>query len=267
MNLRHISLCALLALAPALHAQFGGLGDLVPGGSKADKVLKNAQDGAKIVKGMAGIGIEEERVIGGSVAVEVVAKYGGLVRDQATLRRVNLVGRTLSQYSHRTTLAWRFGVLDSATVNAFSAPSGYVFITRGLYEMIGDDDDLLAAVLAHEIGHITERHALNIIARNEAFSGAMGIAARNSSEVGNVQAQLQQFDLGIDKIVQTLFDKGFDPQTEYGADAKGRALATTCGYRSSGLREILEKLQSRQGGNAQVFSSHPPLAERIKRLR
>ena len=54
MNLRHISLCALLALAPALHAQFGGLGDLVPGGSKADKVLKNAQDGAKIVKGMAG---------------------------------------------------------------------------------------------------------------------------------------------------------------------------------------------------------------------
>ena len=119
MNLRHISLCALLALAPALHAQFGGLGDLVPGGSKADKVLKNAQDGAKIVKGMAGIGIEEERVIGGSVAVEVVAKYGGLVRDQATLRRVNLVGRTLSQYSDRTTLAWRFGVLDSATVNVF----------------------------------------------------------------------------------------------------------------------------------------------------
>ena len=98
MNLRHISLCALLALAPALHAQcggLGGLGDLVPGGSKADKVLKNAQDGAKIVKGMAGIGIEEERVIGGSVAVEVVSKYGGLVRDQATLRRVNLVGRTL----------------------------------------------------------------------------------------------------------------------------------------------------------------------------
>ena len=71
MNLRHISLCALLALAPALHAQFGGLGDLVPGGSKADKVLKNAQDGAKIVKGMAGIGIEEERVIGGSVAARI----------------------------------------------------------------------------------------------------------------------------------------------------------------------------------------------------
>jgi predicted Zn-dependent protease len=194
--------------------------------------------------------------------LEIVGTYGGLVRDDAIMRRVNLVGRTLAGFSDRPDLKWRFGVLDSNTVNAFSAPSGYVFITRGLYALAADDDQL-AGVLGHEIAHITQRHALKIVARGEFLAGASGIAARQSSTA----AQLQQFDGGIGKIVDTLMKTGFDPKTEYEADRIGRDLAAISGYSRDGLRHVLQRLQQNNPGQStQVFSTHPPLGERISRL-
>ena len=254
----------VLAVAAALHAGFGDL--LSKAGDVVNKVAENKDDVARIAKGVTGISPEEERVIGGSVAVEIVSTYGGLVRDQEIMRRVNLIGRTLAAFSDRPELNWRFGVLNSDTVNAFSAPSGYVFITRGLYALAADDDQL-AGVLGHEIAHITQRHALKIVARGEFLTGLSGIAARENSTAASVQAQLQQFDLGIAKIIDTLIKTGFDPKTEYEADRIGRDLATLAGYSRNGLRLVLQQLQ--QGGLAQskqVFSTHPPLRERIKRL-
>ena len=141
------------------------LGGLSKALNKAKEVTDTAKDASKVVKGGVGIGPEEEKVIGDSVALEIVGQYGGVVRDEDTLQRVNLVGRALARYSDRPDLDWRFGVLDSDSVNAFSAPDGYVFITRALYAL-ADDDDLLAAILSHEIAHITEKHALKIVGRD-----------------------------------------------------------------------------------------------------
>lgn len=246
-----------LGLASTLCAQF----DL----HKLSQALDTAQHAGKMLKGMAGIGPEEERAIGDSVALEIIARYGGLVRDEAVTRRVTLVGRSLAAYSDRPGLAWRFGVLDSATINAFSAPDGYVFITRGLYTL-AESDDVLAAILGHEIAHITGRHALKIIARGEFLSGAVGFAAARSSDVRKADQQLKQFNLGVEQVTKTLFEKGFDPQTEYAADQTGQLLATSTGYASNGLRLALTRLQQHGGDPHAIFSTHPPLAERIKRL-
>lgn len=232
-----------------------------------DKALNTAKNVGKIAKGVAGIGPEEERIIGESVALQIIGQHGGLVRDEDITRRVNLVGRALAHYSSRPVLPWTFGVLDSPAVNAFSAPGGFVFITRGLYELAGDSDDDLAAILGHEIAHITGRHALNIVARGEFISGATDLAAERSSDVALVQAQLSQFDLGVGKILSTLFEKGFDPQTEFAADQNGRELAATVGYAPGGLRHVLAQLQQQEsGGTEPVFSTHPALADRIARL-
>jgi len=253
----------VLAATAGLHAGFGGF-DL---SKLADpKTADTVKNGAKALKGLTGIGPEEERVIGGSVALEIVGTYGGLVRDEAVLRRVNLIGRTLAGCSDRPELTWRFGVLNSDTVNAFSAPGGYVFITRGLYAL-ADDDDQLAGILAHEIVHVTKRHALKIVERSEALDGGISLVAQQNSKVRATQAQLQQFDLGIDKIIDTLFKAGFDPKTEYEADSVGRDLATTTGYSRDGLRQVLQKLQQEHlASSKKVFSTHPPLPERIRRL-
>ena len=248
-------LVLLLAFCPALHAQFD-----------FGKLTDTLKDAKKMVKGAAGIGPEEEKIIGDSVALEIVGKYGGLVRDDAAMHRINLVGRALARYSARPELAWRFGVLASDTVNAFSAPDGYVFITQGLYAL-ADSDDALAAILGHEIAHIADRHALKIVERGEFLSGFSSQLSARSSQVREIDAKMQQFvDASTGKIMETLFTVGFDPQTEYEADHDGRQLAALTGYAPGGLRGVLVQLQKRGGDPKAVFSTHPPLKERIKRL-
>jgi len=230
------------------------------------KVTDTAKDASKLAKGVLGIGPEEERLIGESVALEVIGKYGGLWRDEAVTKRVNLIGQALAHYSTRPVLPWKFAVLDSPSINGFSAPGGFVFITRGLYEKVAASDDALAAILAHEIAHITERHALKIIARGEFVSGASTLAVKHSQEAAAAQAQLRQFDTGISDLLKTLFEKGFDSKTELAADKTGRALAVTVGYAPGALRQVLVQLQQAKTDPKVTFSTHPPLAERIKNL-
>lgn len=260
-----VTLVALSAVTAAPALDFGKLGDALKDPQKLKKGLDTAKDVGKVIKGVAGIGPEEEKVIGDAVALEVVGKYNGLVRDEAVVRRVNLVGRSLARYSDRPELEWRFGVLDSDTINAFSAPDGYVFITRGLYAL-ADTDDVLAAILGHEIAHITGKHALTIVARNEAFSAGLSQLVQRSGETRQVESQLKQMNLGVDLIMKTLLEKGFDPQTEYTADLNGRQLAVTTGYAAGGLRDVLMRLRNTAAGQHQPFSTHPPLSERLKRL-
>ena len=257
-------LSAALLASPALLAQFDF--------GKLTKVLDTAKEAAKVAKGVAGIGPEEEKIIGDSVALEVIGQFDGLVRDEEITRRVNLVGLALARYSDRPDLAWRFGVLNSDTVNAFSAPGGYVFITRGLYAL-ATDDDLLAGILAHEISHITGRHALKIIEKGELLGGAKALVAERSSrfrqaesQVNQVDAQLQQFGPSIKATLQTLIVDGYSAPTEYAADQDGRDLAQVTGYAPGGLRAVLQDLLARKGDPKKTFSTHPPLAQRIKRL-
>lgn len=252
-----LALACSLALAPAGRAQFS-FGSL-------SKTFDQAKSAAKMLKGLAGVGPQEEKVIGESVALEIVGQYGGLVRDPAILTRVNLVGRALARYSGRPDLDWRFAVLKSDTVNAFSAPDGYVFITKGLYDLAAGDD-ALAGVLGHEIAHITNRHALKIVSRSDFLSGATSLAAQQSSDVRQVDAQLQQFDAGVGQITEALLKHGFDPPTEYAADSDGRALAAVTGYAPGGLRAVLTQLEQNGGDPKKIFSTHPPLQERIHRL-
>src|SRR4051812_16705702 len=153
MNTRTVFVFLVL-FAACLSGHAFDLGDLTravaPADDRISRGLDTAKDLGKVAKGLAGIGPEEEKIIGDSVALEIVGKYGGLVRDAAIMQRVNVVGRSLAAYSARPDLSWRFAVLDSNSVNAFSAPAGYVFITRGLYDL-APDDDALAGILGHEI--------------------------------------------------------------------------------------------------------------------
>jgi predicted Zn-dependent protease len=258
-----LTIAAVLFSGSLAFAQFGGL-DL----NKLKKGIDNAKDAAKIAK-VAGIGPKEERAIGDSVALEIISRFGGLVRDDDIMRRVNLVGLALARSSDRPDLEWRFGVLDSDTVNAFSAPGGYVFITRALYELAANDE-VLAGILGHEIAHITRRHALKIVERNEASSGMKSQLLKRSGDARQANAQVQQINsvAGVDLsgMLTTILVNGFDAPTEYEADKVGRALAVTNGFAPGGLRAALLQLQARGENRQTMFSTHPPVSDRIKRL-
>jgi predicted Zn-dependent protease len=258
-------LVSLVSIAPAF--DLGGLSKGIDLLNKAKEkkatVDEYTNDATKLA---SGIGPEEERALGETVALEIVGKFGGLVRDEATVRRVNLIGHALARYSSRPDHPWRFGVLDSDTVNAFSAPDGYVFITRGLYETATDDDQL-AAILGHEISHITGRDALRIIEKGEKGSIGMKYISRQSGDVRQIEAFANQLGVNTDKIVKFLVEKGYDHPVEYAADQNGHDLAVVTGYASGGLRAVLQDLQSRPNTSKKIFQAHPPLAERLKRLK
>jgi len=252
-------LLAIVALGSAvsLQAAFPNLSELT---DKLKKVEGTASKVGQVVKGATGLTLEEEVAVGDAVALEIVSRYGGLWRDEAATLRVNTLGRSLARYADRQDLTWRFGLLDSDTVNAFSAPGGRVFITRGLYKQL-DMDDRLAGVLGHEIEHIDRRHAVKIIARGELLSGVSSLVSEHSSDFA-------QFDKAISDVTTLLLEKGFDHGTEYEADQHGRSLASTTGFAPGGLRAVLVRLRQDTGGkpSREVFSTHPALAERLKRL-
>jgi predicted Zn-dependent protease len=217
-----------------------------------------ADDFGKMAKGIVGVGADEENTIGGVVALEVVARVGKAIRDEKITERVNLIGKALARYSDQPNLRWRFAVLESDQINAFSAPAGYVFITRGLYDLL-ENDDLLAGVLGHEIVHIAKRHALRVVARNSFIEGAADFTAKRSRD-------FRRFETGIVSITNVLFEKGYDPLAEYEADREGQALATLAGFNPNGLRQVLEQLKSSTRSETTMFSTHPPLEKRIHRL-
>jgi len=255
-----------LLVAPVAFAQFGL--DL----SKVTKGIEAGKDLAKAGKGVVGIGPQEERKLGEAVALEIIGRFGGLVRDEAVMHRVNLIGRGLARYSSRPNLDWQFAVLDSDTVNAFSAPGGLVFITRGLYEQ-ADSDDVLAGILGHEIAHITNKNALKIVQRGDFAAGTKGFLLKRSSDVREANAAVSQVSqvgsmLGFDVMALTkkMFESGFDAPTEFTADRDGRALAMSTGYAPGGLRAALQHLHDDGENRKTMFSTHPPLTERLKKL-
>src|SRR5712691_9539629 len=151
-----ILIVTILALAAPVHAQFGGL----------DKTFKKAQD-AKQKLDSVNVSDEEERKIGEDVSAKIRQRFG-VVQDAAVHKYVTLVGTVLAQHSERPNLAWRFIVLDTDGVNAFASPGGIVHITRGALGLILNEAEL-AGVLAHEIGHVSHKHAVNAVRKSKAM--------------------------------------------------------------------------------------------------
>lgn len=250
-----LSLVLVLVGTNPAQAQIPSLSDLT---RTVNKIQKTSEDTARAAKGASGLSLEEEIDIGDAVAIAIVVRYGGIWRDEPATVRVNMIGRVLAQFAIRQDLNWRFGLLNSDAINAFSAPGGRVFITRGLYELPLSDDEL-AGVLAHEIIHIDQRHAIDIIARGELWGGVTSLAADNN-------ASFAAFESIVGETENLILDKGFDAGVEYEADEGGRDLSTVTGFEPGGLRAVLIQIDGINEESGEVFSTHPSTERRLKHL-
>ena len=183
-----------------------------------------------------------------------------LVNDASLQRYVNRVGRWVALSSERPDLKWTFGVIESDDVNAFAAPGGYIFITRGLYRLLRDESEL-AGVLGHEVGHVVRKHHLKLL---------------QQSQVIGAGSELLKKQLGGGKTAQGLIGsgaeivaRGLDKGAEFEADRIGVVLAARAGYDAYGLASVLQEIGHISGADSSVallFKTHPHPDERLARL-
>lgn len=214
----------------------------------------------KTAQATASIPEPKEIELGRGVAARMLGA-SPLVADEEVQRYVNRVGRWLSLHTERPDLPWSFGVLDTGTVGAFAAPGGYIFVTRGLMLMLESEAEL-AGVLAHEIGHVIQRHHLEAI-RKQAMAGL-------ATDLVGLAVSQQGFDLQpfIDTGVQ-LYARGLDRDDEFAADRLGVVIAARAGYEPYGLPRVLLALHEANPGDenlALLFSTHPPTVDRLAQL-
>lgn len=183
--------------------------------------------------------------------------------DMALQRYVNQLGRWISLQSTRPHLPWTFAVLDDPGFNAFAAPGGYVFVTKGLVDRVSDEAEL-AGILAHEITHVTGKHHLQAIAKT-ARAGLLTQVVGSQVKgqlAGAVSAQF--LSLGRD-----LYTRGLDQSDEFDADRNGVALAARAGFDPYGLLAVLQQLRTATPDNplfALSLSTHPPAQQRLDLL-
>ena len=200
----------------------------------------------------------EEQQLGAAVSERVRTRYG-VVQDANVHRYVALVGTALTQVSDKPAIPWAFIVLDTDAVNAFAAPGGFVHITRGALALLQDESEL-AAVLGHEIVHITEQHTIRAIQKSKALQ--MG-----ADETLSGNAAL--FNRLVDNVYLNILNNSFGRAEENESDEDGVALANRVGYAPQGLSAFLTRLQDRNKDSKEkrgLFASHPEMKERLDRL-
>ncbi|MDT8334590.1 MAG: M48 family metalloprotease [Desulfurivibrionaceae bacterium] len=214
-------------------------------------------------EGVSTADIAAEISFGREVAAHILGRYK-LDRDDRLNRYINLVGRGVALHSNRSDLDFRFAVLASSTINAYAAPGGYIFVTRGAIANMADEAEL-AAVLAHEIAHVAERHIVRELGiRGEGGSAQAGLAHLIGAIGDPTRVAFKQ---AVDQALDILFKQGYSRRDEAEADQNGLILLTATGYDPAGLRRYLAKLEESGAAELEIHNrTHPPSAERLAAL-
>ncbi len=248
------SLALFLAFACGSALAFD-LGDF----NQLKKEVQQAQERASSLS-TGGVTQEEEIAIGRQIAGDLLGAVP-LVRDDKLQKYVNSVGRWVASQSERPDLPWHFGVINSGDVNAFSAPGGYVFITRGLYALLQNEAEL-AGVLGHEIGHVIRQHHLKILQQSKLLEKGSQLLSR---EVGGGNSNVQSLIGSGAEIVSRSLDKN----SEFEADRIGVVLAARAGYDAFGLPSVLQEIghiSKEDSSVALLFKTHPAPDARLEQL-
>jgi len=206
-----------------------------------------------------------EASIGAQEHEKIIAEYGGVIKNQSLQNYVTSVGRKIVPNTERQDVQYTFTLLDSPVVNAFALPGGYVYVTRGILTLANSEAEL-AAVMAHEIGHVTARHS----AERYSTSILTGLGATIASAAIGSQGVGQALGLGAN-----LYLSSYSRSQEHEADDLGVRYLSKTGYDPIAMAGFLKSLEASskldaaeagsEGGNdaPSYFSTHPVTSQRI----
>jgi predicted Zn-dependent protease len=220
----------------------------------------NPARGGKTFTG--GLSTAEEIRVGRESHAEIVAQFGGEYGSPALRNYVDSIGQFLVRTSERQDLTYKFTILNSEIVNAFAMPGGYIYISRGLLAL-ADNEAQLAAVLAHELGHITalhhaERHGQGLLA-NILLAGA-GILAG----VASPSAQRTILHAGQGGLSAVL--SSFSRENEFEADDLGLRYMTRARYDPFAMPNFLRKLRNHSRLEAKLQGQSPDKIDKLNYL-
>jgi predicted Zn-dependent protease len=242
---------------------FGDLGKVLEVGKSAVKVGQAAGKAAEDLTP------EHEYYIGRAVAATILGKYKP-ADNEAGSAYLNLLGQTLARASDRpqTFVGYHFAVLDSEEINAFGCPGGLIVISKGLLRCCVNEDQV-AAVLAHEIGHVVKAHGLASIQQSRILDVAGVLFKEGASHAGgNVAALSGAFAGSIGDITKTLMVNGYSRGQEGEADFEAATILARVGYDPQALAQVLSTMAQRyQPGGADFAKTHPNPADRITALQ
>jgi predicted Zn-dependent protease len=211
---------------------------------------------------------QREREVGLKEAQEV-ERTVGLVRERRQVEYVEGVGGRLARAAGRPDITWQWSVADDTEANAFALPGGWAYITRGLLALANREDEI-AGVLAHEIAHVTERHAANRVARATPLAVLFGVP---SGLLGMVSPTLGEIVGGAGQVVSGLALAPYSREQENDADRIGATLAARAGWDPRALAGFLDTLERAEalagaaGSKGQsFFATHPSTPDRVARI-
>ncbi len=186
----------------------------------------------------------------------------GIYPDSGIQRYVAALGRGLAKASERPDLPWTFTVVDDASVNAFALPGGPIFVSRGILTHMNSEAQLVS-LLGHEIGHVTAKHSVSQISKQQIYQiGLIGAMV--------VRPELQQFGQVASQGLGLLFLKfGRDDETQ--ADELGFRYMTAANYAPSEMAELFRTLGRLSGdgegarGTPEWMSTHPDPGNRVEK--
>lgn len=182
------------------------------------------------------------------------------------LDRVDRIGQRCAKASLRPNLVYKFHVIQSRKINGFSLPGGHIYVTTAMLKLANDNE--LASVLAHEVGHVVARHGLKTLKQSQEYNEI----AKSIGQLTGVAGEAAR-DLGValGQIVGAGLLTVHTRDEEREADFLGVRTMPPAGFDPQGMITIFQKLQRIEEQNSDLlgslFSDHPDAEERIANTR
>ncbi len=214
---------------------------------------------------------QQEIDLGRRYAQEVAKQYPRYA-DEQLQAYVQQVGERVARQGHRSELAYTFTVVDSPDINAFAIPGGHIYIHRGLMAYLNSEAEL-AAVLGHEVGHVTARHSVRQQSQSTAWN-ILGQAVAIGTGVGAAG------DLA--NVLGSAFVRGYGRDMELEADGLGAQYLARSGYDPQAMIEVVKVLKAQEdfareeavaqgrevapSGYHGLFDTHPDNDTRLRQV-
>jgi len=231
--------------------------------AEADSIKKSS---SAIGKAFDKLTPEQEYYVGRSVAATILSSYKPY-DSQAANEYLNTIGQALALSSDmpETFGGWHFLIMDTDEINAFSAPGGLILISRGMLRCCKNETEV-AAVLAHEIGHVQHQHGLRAIKKSRWTGALTTTLAEGAKNLGSEElAELTTaFEGSISDITSTMVNSGYARKLESEADATAIIIMKRVGYNPNGLKNMLLEMGKNLSHDKRGFAkTHPAPSDRI----